>query len=100
MREVHCPHCNATNRRPKCGGCQKEIADPPAIAFVWKLYQHRKILGFYDRCVIAVLVAAVGNLLLLLSHQPFGMSRASSTNRPIQRRFARAHQSLFWQVSE
>jgi hypothetical protein len=45
MREVHCPHCNATNRRPKCASCQKEIADPPAIALVWKLYQHRKVVG-------------------------------------------------------
>jgi hypothetical protein len=45
MREVHCPHCNATNRRPKCGSCQKEIADPPAVALVWKLYQRRKIVG-------------------------------------------------------
>jgi hypothetical protein len=52
MREVHCPHCNAINRRPKCGGCQKEIADPPAIALVWKLYQHRKIVGIASTIVV------------------------------------------------
>jgi hypothetical protein len=45
MREVHCPHCNATNRRPKCGSCQKEIADPPVLALAWKLYEHRKVVG-------------------------------------------------------
>ena len=55
MREVHCPHCNATNRRPKCGSCQKEIADPPAVALVWKLYQHRKVVGVASAIVALVI---------------------------------------------
>src|SRR5215831_5998864 len=46
MHEVHCPHCKAVNRRPKCGSCQKEIADPPAIEFAWKLYEYRKTLRY------------------------------------------------------
>jgi hypothetical protein len=45
MREVHCPHCNATNRRPKCGSCRAEIADPPAIEFAWALYDRRTVVG-------------------------------------------------------
>jgi hypothetical protein len=45
MREVRCPHCNVTNRRPKCGSCQKEIADPPAVELIWKLYEHRKVVA-------------------------------------------------------
>jgi hypothetical protein len=55
MREVHCPHCNATNRRPKCGSCQKEIADPPAIVLVWKLYEHRRVVGIASLIVALVL---------------------------------------------
>ncbi len=60
MREVHCPHCNATNRRPKCGSCQKEIADPATIEFAWKLYEYRR----YGRYVgIAFIVAALAVVL-------------------------------------
>jgi hypothetical protein len=56
MRDVHCPHCNATNRRPKCGSCQKEIADPSAIEFAWKVYEHRRHLRYAG---IAFLVMGV-----------------------------------------
>jgi len=57
MHEVHCPHCNATNRRPKCGSCQKEIADPPAIEFAWKLYEHRRYGSYIGVAVIIAVVA-------------------------------------------
>ena len=56
MRDVHCPHCNATNRRPKCGSCQKEIADPPAIEFAWKIYEHRRYVGLASAIVVLTLV--------------------------------------------
>ena len=56
MREVHCPHCNATNRRPKCGSCQKEIADPPAVEIVWKLYEHRKVVGITSTIIALTLL--------------------------------------------
>jgi hypothetical protein len=63
MREVHCPHCNATNRRPKCGSCQKEIADPPAIEFAWKLYEHRRYGSYIGvAAIIAVVAVAVALL--------------------------------------
>jgi hypothetical protein len=57
MRDVHCPHCNATNRRPKCGSCQKEIADPAAIEFAWTLYEHRRHVG------IALIITALAFVL-------------------------------------
>lgn len=57
MREVHCRHCKATNRRPKCGSCQKEIADPPAIALVWKLYQHRKFVRLASTFVVVTILS-------------------------------------------
>src|SRR5216684_1772519 len=60
MREVHCPHCNATNRRPKCGSCQKEIADPTTIEFAWKLYEDRRCGKFVG---IAFIVAVLGVVL-------------------------------------
>jgi hypothetical protein len=44
MRTIQCSHCNATNRRPKCGSCQKEISDPPAIQLAWMLYDRRKYI--------------------------------------------------------
>jgi hypothetical protein len=56
MREVQCLHCNATNRRPKCGSCQKEIADPPAVALAWKLHQHRKVVGIASIIVVLALL--------------------------------------------
>ena len=56
MREVHCPNCNATNRRPKCGNCQKEIADPPEITLAWKVYQHRTAAGVASAIVLLVLI--------------------------------------------
>jgi hypothetical protein len=59
MREVRCPHCNVTNRRPKCGSCQKEIVDPPAVELVWKLYEHRKVVA-----VTSVLLALTAFYLL------------------------------------
>ena len=59
MREVHCPYCNATNRRPKCGNCQKEIADPPAIEFAWKLYEHRRYLRYVGMAVAITAMAVV-----------------------------------------
>ena len=71
MHEVHCPHCKVVNRRPKCGSCQKEIADPPAIEFAWKLYEYRKTLRYF----------AVGlgiTALLLVIWRPWGFS---PTNR-------------------
>jgi hypothetical protein len=58
MREVHCPHCNATNRRPKCGSCQNEIDDPAAIEFAWKLYEHRRY-GRYIGITLLIGVLAV-----------------------------------------
>jgi hypothetical protein len=45
MREVHCPHCDAINRRPRCGRCEKEIDDPATIRFAWKLYENRLYVG-------------------------------------------------------
>ncbi len=60
MREVHCPHCNATNRRPKCGSCQKEIADPTTIEFAWKLYEYRRCGKYVG---IAFIVAVLGVVL-------------------------------------
>jgi hypothetical protein len=45
MHIIHCPHCQAKNRRPKCGSCAKEIADPPAIQLAWLLYNRRKYIG-------------------------------------------------------
>jgi hypothetical protein len=56
MREVHCPHCNAVNRRPKCGSCQKEIPDPAAIELAWKLYEHRRYAGITFLVVAVALV--------------------------------------------
>jgi hypothetical protein len=57
MREVHCPHCHAINRLPRCGSCKKEIDDPPAIAVVWNLYEHRKVVG------MAFLIVAIAFVL-------------------------------------
>jgi hypothetical protein len=45
MREVRCPHCDATNRRPRCGRCEKELEDPAAFKIAWKLYEHRLYVG-------------------------------------------------------
>jgi hypothetical protein len=59
MREVHCPHCNAVNRRPKCGSCQKEIPDPAAIELAWKLYEHRGYLRYAGIAFLVVAVALV-----------------------------------------
>ena len=59
MREVHCPHCNATNRRPKCGNCQKEVADPAAIEFAWKLYEQRRYLRYIGIAFLIMAVAIV-----------------------------------------
>ena len=56
MREFHCSYCHATNRRPKCGSCQKEIAEPPAIELIWKLYQHRKVAGVLSAVVVLALI--------------------------------------------
>jgi hypothetical protein len=64
MREVPCPHCNATNRRPKCGSCQKEIADPAAITLAWKLFHHRKIVGIAST-VILLFIGCFGSYYLL-----------------------------------
>src|SRR6267378_2486495 len=82
MREVHCPHCNATNRRPKCGSCQKEIADPPGIALVWKLYRHRKVVGTASAILALTLLLwrLLGDLLLFLSGQLFGLRSARSND--------------------
>ena len=45
MRAVHCLHCKAINRRPKCGSCHQQITDPAAIEFAWKLYEQRRYVG-------------------------------------------------------
>jgi hypothetical protein len=57
MREVHCPHCAAKNRRPRCGRCEKEIADPTAIEFAWKIYEHRRYVGI--AAIVSVLAIIV-----------------------------------------
>jgi len=82
MRQVHCPHCNATNRRPQCGSCQKEIADPPGIALVWKLYRHRKVVGTASAILALTLLLwrLLGDLLLFLSGQLFGLRSARSND--------------------
>jgi hypothetical protein len=93
MREVHCLYCNATNRRPKCGKCQKEIADPAAI---WKLYEQRRYLRYAgyrvsNHCSCNRFVTPMADLLLLLSNQCCRMQRASRPHRQIERRYARAY---------
>jgi len=93
MREVHCPQCNATNRRLKCGSCQKEIADPPAIEVrleapwasqVSQICRNR----LYDRSTGARFVAPVGDVLFLLSNQCCRIQRTSSPDCQIERRCA------------
>src|ERR1700738_2509874 len=57
MRTIQRSHCNATNRRPKCGSCQKEIEDPPAIKLAWMLYDRRKYVGIaFLVSVLAIVV--------------------------------------------
>jgi hypothetical protein len=57
MRTVQCSHCNATNRRPRCGSCQKEVADPPVIQLAWKLYDQRKYIGIALLISVLAIVA-------------------------------------------
>src|SRR5215467_2935491 len=67
MRIVQCPQCQAKNRRPKCGACDREIADPPVIHFAWALYDRRKSVG------IAFLISMLA-LFLLRPWDPANLS--------------------------
>lgn len=42
---VECPNCGAKNRKPRCGSCQAEIADPIPVKIAWWLYGKRKDVG-------------------------------------------------------
>lgn len=55
MREITCPHCQAKNRRPKCGSCRTEIPEPMAIKFAWTLYDGRKPLALIGVLSLIVL---------------------------------------------
>ena len=89
MREV--PALQRHNRRPKCGSCQKEIADPPAIEFAWKLHEHRRYLRYVG---IAFTIAAL-TIVLWRPWETFYFSPASvSECREQAARTARSNDAM------
>jgi len=84
MREVHCPHCSATNRRPNAV-CQREISEPAAIVLGWKLYEQRRYVG----------IAFVASLLLLVLWRPWEFSPANQAEcREQAARTARSNDAM------
>ena len=83
MREVHCPHCNAKNRRPRCGRCEKEIEDPPAIKFAWKLYRHRLYVGIAG-VVAALTITLWGPFLIIFPPANIDHAKTSGPHRPLK----------------
>lgn len=42
--ETVCPHCQARNRRPKCGSCHEDlptISDPPLVSWARKIHENQ-----------------------------------------------------------
>lgn len=43
--EMVCPHCQARNRRPKCGSCHEEIpatSDPLLVKWARKIHENQR----------------------------------------------------------